>query len=608
MSKYTVLDKVNSPNDVKKLSQVDMLCLCTEICDFLVENVSKTGGHLSPNLGVIELTVAIHRIFDCEKDRLIFDVGHQSYVHKILTGRKDKFGTLRQKDGISGFTKPSESPHDAFISGHASMSISAGLGIAHARTLKNENHHVITVIGDGALTGGMAYEALNNAGSSKEPLIVILNDNHMSITQNVGAVSKHLFKLRTNKQYIVTKKYIQKMLKKTDFGLKVYEKVDKIKERTKMAILETSFFEQMGFVYLGPIDGHNLTELCDVLQKAKELKKPVLIHVVTKKGRGYEFSEKSPDIFHGISAFDVKTGQVLNKTEHNYSQKFGESLVELAENDHEICAITAAMGSSTGLTEFSKKFTDRFFDVGIAEQHAVTMSAGLSISGMKPVCAIYSTFLQRAYDQLIHDVALENLHIVFGVDRAGIVGDDGETHNGVFDIPMLMSIPNFTVFAPSNYIEQKNMLKNALNDFNSPVAIRYPRGSQCEFLEDTSNMDFKLYNQNGSVLIITYGHLVNNVFTLIDTHDVAVLKVNNLSADILSTTKNYDKIIFVEDCINTGSFGMKISSKMQNKSYIKLLNSGDKFTKQASVHQVYQQIEITTEMISKYIKEALEND
>lgn len=608
MSKYTVLDKVNSPKDVKKLSQVDTLSICTEICDFLVENVSKTGGHLAPNLGVIELTVAIHKVFDTEKDRLIFDVGHQSYVHKILTGRKNKFDTLRQKDGLSGFTKPSESQHDAFISGHASMSISAALGMAHARTLKNQNHDIIAVIGDGALTGGMAYEALNNAGSSKEPLIVILNDNDMSITQNVGAVSKHLLKLRTNKQYIGTKKYVQKILKKSKIGLKVYEKVDNIKERTKRAILDTTFFEQMGLVYLGPIDGHNLCELTEVLNRAKDLKKPVLVHVLTKKGNGYKFSEESPDVFHGIAPFDVKTGKILSKSEHNYSQKFGESLLEFAENDEKICAITAAMSSSTGLTEFSKKYSDRFFDVGIAEAHAVTMSAGLAISGIKPVCVLYSTFLQRAYDQLIHDVSLEKLHIVFGIDRAGIVGDDGETHNGVFDVPMLLSIPNFTIFAPSNYIEQKNMLKKALNDYNSPVAIRYPRGSQGEFIEDTSNCDYKLYNPDGKVLIITYGHIINNVLKLIESDNVAILKVNNLLADISNVTDKFDEIIFVEDCVNTGSYGMKISSNLRNKSYVKLLNSGDKFTKQASVNQVYDEIDITAERIRKYIKEALINE
>ncbi|MFI3225844.1 MAG: 1-deoxy-D-xylulose-5-phosphate synthase [Clostridia bacterium] len=611
MLEYRILDKVNSPRDLKKLSKEQTDELCTEIADFLVQNVSKTGGHLSPNLGIIELTIALHKVFDTEKDRFIFDVGHQSYVHKILTGRREKFDTLRQKDGLSGFTKPSESVHDAFVSGHASVSISAALGMAHARTLKHENHSVVAIIGDGALTGGLAYEALNNAGLSKEPLIVILNDNRMSITQNVGAIDKHLAKLRTSDKYLGTKQIVRKFLGKSIHGERLTNIINRVKHRFKMALLETSFFEQMGFVYLGPIDGHDVKSLCDVLTHARELAKPVFIHVITKKGRGYKYSEEQPERYHGIGKFDTTTGNVINKKADNFSQNFGDTIVNLASNNQGICAITAAMSSGTGLSNFAEKYPDRFFDVGIAEAHAVTMSAGLAISGMTPVCAIYSTFLQRAYDQLIHDVALENLHVVFAIDRAGIVGDDGETHNGVFDIPMALSIPNYTVFAPSNYAEQTSMLDIAINQLNSPVIVRYPRGSQGDFLENTADLDYKVYNEKGKICIITYGVLINNIFGLIESHDLCVVKINKLTLDLQDFIENisFDKIIILEDCVNTGSLGQKISAEIVRKNkqicFLKLLNTGDKFTKQATVEQVHNLCDLSREGVIKTIEEAL---
>lgn len=613
MLQYRVLDKVNSSKDLKNLSTEQTQELCTEISDFLVQKVSKTGGHLSSNLGVIELTVALHKVFDSQTDRFIFDVGHQSYVHKILTGRRDKFDTLRKKDGLSGFTKPSESIHDAFVSGHASVSISAALGMAHARTLDDKKHSVIAIIGDGALTGGLAFEALNNAGISQEPLIVILNDNRMSITKNVGAMAKHLSKLRTSNKYLGTKQKVRKFLGKTSRGRWLSNIINRVKHRIKMALLETSFFEQMGFTYLGPIDGHDVKAICDVLKHAKELKKPVFIHVITKKGRGYKYSEEQPDIFHGIGKFDMQTGDVINKNTSNFSSNFGDTLVELASKNKEICAITAAMSSGTGLTKFAQTYKDRFFDVGIAEGHAVTMSAGLAISGKTPVCALYSTFLQRAYDQLIHDVALENLHVVFAIDRAGIVGDDGETHNGVFDIPILLSIPNYTVYAPSNYAEQSAMMDIAINQLKSPVVVRYPRGAEGEFLENTAKVDYKIYNENGDVCIITYGTLINQVFELIKSHNICLVKINKLTLELdkLLSEINQEHIIILEDCVNTGSLGQKISSaiiqKNAKKHNFRLLNTGDKFTKQATVQEVYDMCGLSKKGVEQAIEEVLSN-
>lgn len=608
---YSILDKVNGPDDVKKLNLKETYTLSTEISDFLVESVSKTGGHLSSNLGVVELTLALHKVFDSSKDRFIFDVGHQAYVHKILTGRRENFATLRKKDGMSGFTKPSESDHDAFISGHASISISVALGMAHARTIQKEKHSIIAIIGDGALTGGLAYEALNNAGSSKEPLIVILNDNRMSITENVGAMSKYLSKLRTNSKYLRTKQRLRTKLERTEVGKKIFYVINGIKRRIKMTLIEISFFEQMGFSYLGPVDGHNIKAMCDVLEYAKSQNKPTFIHVITKKGKGYKYSEDDPEAFHGVGAFNADTGNTSNSKKDSFSSNFGEIIVDLAEKNEKICAITPAMSLGTGLSDFREKYPNRFYDVGIAESHAVTMSAGLAKAGLIPICAMYSTFLQRAYDQLIHDVSIMNLHVVFAIDRAGIVGEDGETHNGVFDVPMLLSIPNFKIFAPSNFIEQENMLKKAILEFNSPVVVRYPRGFEGEFLEDTSNDDYKIYNENGKICVITYGMLINNILSFKETHNICIVKINNLTMNLDEIIDKImqDKVIILEDCVNTGSLGQKISSKFAEKNkninFLKLLNTGDNYTKQATVEQVYSEYNLTKDGILKIIQEAL---
>ncbi len=476
MTKF--LDNINSPCDVKKLSQADLEKLAEEIRQFMVENVSKTGGHLAPNLGVVELTLALHKIFDTPTDKIVFDVGHQSYVHKIVTGRRERFSALRQHGGISGFPKPSESEHDAFGTGHSSTSISAALGMAVARDLQGEDYNVIAVIGDGAMTGGMAFEALNNAGDLHKKMIVILNDNEMSISKNVGAMSSYLYQLRTGETYNKFKEDMESWLEDKEFGKDVLKIFRRVKGSVKYLMLPSSIFEELGFTYFGPIDGHDMESLLDVLQAAKKINGPVLVHVLTKKGKGYSPAENSPNKFHGTSPFDIATGKKLPGASNSvtYTEVFGNTLVELAGEKKNVVAITAAMPDGTGLNFFADKYPERFFDVGIAEQHAVTAAAGMAISGLKPVVAIYSTFLQRAYDSVLHDVCIQNLPVVMCLDRAGLVGDDGYTHHGVFDYAYLRSIPNMTCMAASNENELRFMLKTAL-EYEGPVSIRYPRGA-----------------------------------------------------------------------------------------------------------------------------------
>lgn len=475
------LEQYHFPEDLKKMDKDELSLLSYAIRDFLLDKVSKTGGHLASNLGVVELTIALHKVFDSPKDKIIWDVGHQSYVHKILTGRASAFDHLRQMGGISGFPKTKESVHDVYETGHSSTSISAAAGMAAARDLKGENHEVIAVIGDGSLTGGMAYEALNNVGASKSKMIVVLNDNGMSISRNIGGVSQHLSKLRTSNSYLHAKKAIKKALGSIPvIGNDISSNLAHAKDRVKYALLSGGvIFEELGFTYLGPVDGHNLEELLDVLQIAKNIDGPVFIHVMTKKGKGYRTAEISPNKFHGIGPFDPETGVPLKQAERSYSKVFGSTLVGLAEEDERIVAISAAMCDATGLGPFAKRYPTRFFDVGIAEAHGVTFAAGLAKAGMKPVVAIYSSFLQRGYDQIIEDVCLQNLPVVFAIDRAGIVGADGETHHGIFDLSYLRSIPNMTVLTPKDGTQLCAMLSYALS-LGTPAAIRYPRGA-CDF-------------------------------------------------------------------------------------------------------------------------------
>ena len=473
-----ILDTINSPADVKALSMEELKQLAEEIRQLLISVIAKTGGHLAPNLGVVELTLALHRVFSTPEDKIVFDVGHQAYIHKIITGRREQFPTLRQYGGLSGFPKRSESAHDAFGTGHSSTSISAALGMAVARDIKQQDYNVIAVIGDGSMTGGMAFEALNNAGTLHKRMIVVLNDNEMSISKNVGAMSEYLYHLRTGETYNKIKHDLEGWLKNMDFGSDVLKALRRLKGSVKYLMVPTSIFEELGFTYLGPIDGHDLPTLIEVMQAAKKIDGPVLVHVLTKKGKGYKPAEESPNKFHGTGPFEIATGKKITNPNApiTYTEVFGKALTELADEDKDIIGITAAMPDGTGLSAFAKAHPTRFFDVGIAEQHAVTSAAGAAAAGLKPVAAIYSTFLQRAYDSVLHDICMQKLHVTLCLDRAGLVGDDGYTHHGVFDYAYLRSMPEMTVMAPKDENELRHMLKTAV-DFNGPISLRYPRGS-----------------------------------------------------------------------------------------------------------------------------------
>ena len=473
-----LLNKIDSPKDIKNLNYDALKELAQEIRDYMIEVISKNGGHLAPNLGVAELTLALHKVFNCPKDKIIWDVGHQSYIHKIITGRREAFKTLRQYNGLSGFPKIQESEYDAFGTGHSSTSISAALGMAIARDLKGEDNEVIAVIGDGSMTGGMAYEALNNAGDLQKKLIIILNDNEMSIAKNVGAMSDYLYQLRTAKTYTRIKKDLEGWLKHKNYGENIINIVRRVKGSVKYLLVPGSVFEHLGFKYYGPVDGHDLEHLVEVLEVAKATPGPVIIHVITKKGKGYEPAEKSPNKFHGTGPFDIATGKKITKpgASVTYTEVFGKTLVDIAKDDKNIVAITAAMPDGTGLNYFADAYPDRFFDVGIAEQHAVTAAAGMAAAGLHPVVAVYSTFMQRAFDSVLHDICMQNLPVVLGLDRAGLVGDDGYTHHGVFDYSYLRLMPQMTIMAPKDENELRHMLMTAVN-FNGPIALRYPRGS-----------------------------------------------------------------------------------------------------------------------------------
>ncbi|MBQ7901773.1 MAG: 1-deoxy-D-xylulose-5-phosphate synthase, partial [Clostridia bacterium] len=469
-----ILDKINYPSDIKELSSQQLNTLAGEIRSFLVQNVLVSGGHLASNLGVVELTLALHKVFDFSDDRIIFDVGHQAYVHKILTGRKNSFDTLRRLNGLSGFPKRSESIYDAFDVGHASTSISAAVGMARGRDLMNKKHNVIAFLGDGALTGGMTFEALNDIGQRKSGLIIVLNDNEMAIEKNVGGLSAHLGKLHYNQKYSDTKSAISRFLdKKGKVGKNISGFLESARDKLKLAAMAAPYFESIGIKYIGIIDGHNIEELVSIFEKVKDTKEPVIIHTYTKKGYGYKQAEESPDKYHGVGRQTVS----IKRDEISYSEAFGEILQCIADDNQNVVAISAAMLTGCGLSGFYKKFPDRTYDVGIAEEHAVTMAAGMATAGLVPVVCIYSTFLQRAYDQIIHDVSMQNLHVIFAIDRAGLVGEDGETHQGVFDLSYLSHIPNLTVLTPSCYQELKQMMEYAVNECSGPVAVRYPKAA-----------------------------------------------------------------------------------------------------------------------------------
>ncbi|MCL1820613.1 MAG: 1-deoxy-D-xylulose-5-phosphate synthase [Oscillospiraceae bacterium] len=534
---------------------------CAELRSFLIAHVSKNGGHLASNLGVVELTVALHKVYNTSVDRLIFDVGHQCYAHKILTGRRDGFKTLRSFGGIAGFPKPCESEHDAFVSGHASTSISVALGMARARSIIGGKYHIAAVIGDGALTGGQAYEALHDAGHSGLPMVVILNDNEMSITKNVGGVAKHLARLRNGQQYFKLKRIYHRLVMTAPGGRSVDRTLYKWKTGLKEYFFPSSLFESMGFTYLGPADGHDIKTLIRVLEYAKGLNKPILLHINTTKGKGYKYAEQNPPLYHGVPKFDAGKGLPKTNGELSFSGVFGQTLTELAENDKRICAITAAMGDAVGLSEFRKKYPKRFFDVGICEEHAVTMAAGMAKQGLRPFVAIYSTFLQRAFDQIIHDTAIMNLPVIFAVDRAGLVGDDGETHHGIFDTAFLDCVPNMTVLAPASYNELRTCIKYAL-ELKSPVAIRYPRGGEGEY---TGNyLKNTVLRKGDDITLVTYGTTVNDTLTaaeMLERDGISAAVVKLLRLTPIGTDYIQGKVLFVEEVYRNGSVAQRTGHK-----------------------------------------------
>ncbi|MBR3908992.1 MAG: 1-deoxy-D-xylulose-5-phosphate synthase [Clostridia bacterium] len=565
-----MLNKISSPEDVKKLNNAQLQSLCKEVRECIIETVSKNGGHLASNLGAVELTIALHRTFNSPKDAIIFDVGHQCYTHKLLTGRFDRFSTLRTEGGISGFMKPSESEHDPVITGHSSNSISAAYGIYCAKKLSGDSGTAVAVIGDGALTGGMAYEALNNVAASKSNFIVILNDNKMSISRNVGGLSRSLTKMRNKPKYHNFKFAISKFLLKIPFGKYINSFIFSVKEILKSIIYKNNFFSSLGFNYLGPVDGHNIEAMEELFKVAQSYNRPSLVHVVTTKGKGYHYAETSPKNYHGVSPFAVEEGAIASG-KLTFSEVAGKTLCEMAGNDPKICAITAAMTSGTGLSEFAKTYKNRFFDVGIAEQHAVTFCAGLKKGGMKPYFAVYSSFLQRAYDQIIHDCAVENLPITLLVDRAGIVGEDGETHQGLFDISYLTSIPNVEIFSPASFMELEYYIKQSANSRNV-TAIRYPRGSEAKNnIEIDFKKEFYCVSGKGKKAIVTYGRLFNEALKAKEKDsDLDIIKLNKVfpfSDELVKTLLTYSSIHFYEETIKSGGIGEHLTSLLLQNGF-----------------------------------------
>ena len=589
----SILEKINSSADIKALSRAELPALCEELRRFEIESVARTGGHLASNLGTVELTVALHRVYDTRKDRLIFDVGHQSYTHKIITGRRDQFGTLRQRGGISGFPKPNEAPDDAFIAGHASTSVSAALGMARARTLQGADYDVVAVIGDGALTGGLSYEGLCNAAASGEPLVIILNDNNMSISENVGGMARLLQTQRLKPGYTSFKKWFRNVSSRTRW---IYDLTHRVKEWLKSRILPSNVFSDLGLHYLGPVDGHNLVQLENAIRLARDLRKPVLLHVLTVKGKGCPYAEAHPDKYHGVGPFDPVTGEVASAGV-GFSDKLGEYLCEFAEQDRRIVAITAAMAGGTGTECFAAKYPERFFDVGIAEGHAVTMAAGMAKQGLVPVFAVYSSFLQRGFDMLIHDAALMGLHIVFCVDRAGLVGSDGETHQGLFDISYLGAVPGMAVLCPASFAELREMLRFALT-LPGPVAVRYPRGGEGRY-KDCDVHPETVLREGKDLTIACYGTMVNEALDAADR-----LALQGISAEIvklgmvfpnsyeqcLASLKKTKKLLAPEEVCAAGCIGRRIldacAEKQLRLSAARLLNLGDGIIPHGTVEEL----------------------
>lgn len=613
-----ILETINSPADVKRLSEEDAARLCQELRRFLVEQVSRTGGHLASNLGVVELTVAIHRVYDTASDRLVLDVGHQCYVHKALTGRRELFGTLRQFGGLSGFPKPYESVHDAFMAGHASDSVSVALGMARARTLLGAEYQVAAVIGDGALGGGLSFEGLNDAGGSGEPLVVILNDNGMSIDKNVGGLSKHLSRMRTEPEYYAFKKKYRKALEKLPAGRILYEWSHELKTALKKSLLPpvSTVFEDMGFSYMGPVDGHDVQRLTAVLRAAREAGRPVLVHVHTVKGSGYEPALREPEKFHGVGAFDPATGQVRQPAQETFSHVFGETLRQLARQDGRVCAITAAMADGTGLTGFAGEFPRRFFDVGIAEGHGVAMAGGMAKQGLIPVFAVYDSFLQRGYDMLVQDMALEKLHGVLAVDRCGLVGADGETHHGCLDY--LSQIPGMTVLAPASFAELRRMLRRAVLDMTGPVAVRYPRGGEDGYDGDCGDEPVTVLRQGTDAAIVTYGILTGQALRaaeLLEKEGVSlrVVKLNRVAPldgdGICRALDGVKRVVAAEDQLRAGAVGERLGALLLERGAgierYALRNAGEALPAQGSTAQLRHVLGLDAEGMAQAVREVL---
>lgn len=582
---YSLLNKISSPEDVKKLNNSQVSLLCEEVRDCIISTVSKNGGHLASNLGAVELTVALHRSFSSPEDAIIFDVGHQCYTHKLLTGRFKEFSTIRQEGGISGFMKPIESEHDPFITGHSSNSISAAYGIYKAKKLKGEKGTAVAVIGDGAMTGGMAYEALNNAGSGRNNFIVVLNDNKMSISKNVGAMARSLTKMRNKPKYHHFKFALSKFLLAIPLiGQPLNNLISAIKEIVKGMVYRNNIFTAMGFNYLGPVDGHNIEALESLFKIAKNYSRPSLVHVITTKGKGYPYAEKMPKDYHGVSPFDVSEG-ATSGSKNNFSSIAGETLCKLAAEDPKVCAITAAMTEGTGLYEFSSKYKNRFFDVGIAEQHALTFGAGLASKGMKPYFVVYSSFLQRAYDQIIHDATIGNFPIKLLIDRAGIVGEDGETHQGIFDVAFLSNIPRINIYSPATYKELEYRISSSAKT-KDICAIRYPRGSEKECCEFDITADYNVLERNKNKVIVTYGRLFSEAYDIEEASVIKLNKIYPLSDDLIQKISSFREVYFFEEGIKSGGIGEHLGSTLLEKGYNgKFVNTAieNKFVPSSSV-------------------------
>ncbi|GAA3651389.1 1-deoxy-D-xylulose-5-phosphate synthase [Asaccharospora irregularis] len=615
---YKYLNKVNSPEDIKTMSTEEIDLLAKDIRKFLVKSVSKTGGHLASNLGIVELTLALHKVFDSPKDKIVWDVGHQSYVHKIVTGRKNDFSSLRQLNGLSGFPKESESPHDIFDTGHSSTSISVATGIACGRDIKNEDYSVIAVIGDGSITGGLALEALNHLGYINKNVIIILNDNEMSIDKNVGGMSRHLSSIIRNSTINKMKDEMEKILNVTPAGNIISKTANKVKDSiiSNFTPQNCEFFDSLGIKYYGPIDGHNTQEIIDMLKKARTKDGPVLLHVITKKGKGYKYAEEQPDKYHGVSKFDIKTG-VKPSGKKSISSAVGQKLTDMASKDDKIVAITAAMPSGTGLNIFEKKYPDRYYDVGIAEQHATTLSAGLAKNGMKPYFAVYSSFLQRAYDQLIHDVCITKKAVTFLIDRAGIVGNDGETHHGIFDLSYLNPVPNIVVMAPKDTSELELMMDLSL-EINQPVAIRYPRGNSY-YLEkgkyDKINLgEYEIIDEGKDIAVLAIGNMVKHAIEakeilLKDSINPTIVNsrfLKPIDEELLHRIlKSHKKLVTIEDNVIAGGFGSVINKFILDNNYnVDIINIGidGQFVQHGNADELYKILGLSPESIAAKIK------